>query len=135
MLNDISFGDFGKVFLMMAVFVVLLIGLIDGIRNLDKGSKNYKEIIIDFIFGIDIFLAIWLCVSFFFALLAGLGAIIIFAIIPPAVILICGISLFIKSARKYKYIIIGVLVAGLVPTIVFFDGICSLGFDILKVIF
>ncbi|MCU0653517.1 MAG: hypothetical protein MUD10_04625 [Candidatus Pacebacteria bacterium] len=131
MFEDISFGDFVKVFSIMAVLGLLLIGAIDGMGNLGRTNKRYKDKIIDFIFGIDIFLTVWFAVSFLCSLVAGLGAIVIIILLPPAIVLFAGMSLVVKPVRKYKYVIIGAIAAGIVATYVFIDGIRGLGFDVL----
>lgn len=137
MLDDLYFYDYVKVFLITAVFGILLIGLIDGTRNIKKtgqGEKaNYKTKIIDFIFGVDIFLMAWFGVSFSTAFLAGLiggsyaalWGVYPFLFVPPVIVLSSAILFFLEPMRKYKYIFLGAFVAGGIAT---FSIIGSYGF-------
>jgi|GEM_PF-6652452 len=127
MLEGISFYDYIKVFSILAVLAVLALGAVGGIFNMSEPARRakggYKTKIVDLIFGVDIFLAAWFGTSFLFALIAGLGAIIILILLPPVIVLIAGISLCFEPIMKYKYIVIGILAAGLIPTFMFFDAV------------
>lgn len=122
------------VFLALLVLGLLLAGLV-GFKNFGKANKSALEKFFDFLFGIDIFLAAWFCASFSLALIAGLGAFLVVIFFPPAAVLVAGAALFLKRARKYKYIVIGSMAGGLAATIVFIDGIRSWTSDIIRFLF
>jgi hypothetical protein len=125
MFKDLNFYDFANVFLVMMAIAVLLIGFIDGVRNIRQKGKagektGYKAKIIDFIFGIDIYILVFFGLGFLLACIAKIigsyGAMIlglyVGGFLPWIIVFISGVLLFLKPFVKYKYILTGILATG-----------------------